>query len=185
LDRLDEVWSERGPKDHLYEPEYHRIAETMVRRATGETWRPPRRAEVQPKWEVPLAHGVVAVTPDRIVERGDQVALQRLRTGKPTQNEATADIYALYQAAAAHALPGVDTRLETLYLATGELREVQVTEKSARTRLGHYDAAMEGILRREFPPNPNDRRCPRCPHYFICPAGDDFTGKTQEGNNNG
>lgn len=88
-----------------------------------------------------------------------------------TQNEANADIYALYQEAAAQAIPGVETRLETLYLATGELREVQVSEKSARTRLGHYDAALEGILRREFPPKPNDRRCPRCPHYFICPAG--------------
>jgi hypothetical protein len=159
LEALDDAWKQRGPKDHLYEPEYSRIAETMVRRAVGEAWRPPRRSEVQPRWEVPLPHGVVSVTPDRIVELDDAVALQRLRTGKPTQSEATADIYALYQAAAAIALPGVETRLETLYLATGELREVHVTEKAARTRLGRYDAAIEGILRRELPPNPSDRRC--------------------------
>ena len=173
LDMLREVWQQRGPKDHLYEPEYWRTAEVMVRRAVGQAWHPPRRTETQPRWEVPLKHGTVTVTPDRIVEDGDQVVVQRLRTGKPTQSEASADIYALYQAAAAHALPGVDTRLETLYLATGELREVQVSEKSARTRLGHYDAAIDGILRREFPPDPNDRRCPRCPHYFICAAGAD------------
>jgi superfamily I DNA/RNA helicase/Zn-dependent peptidase ImmA (M78 family) len=172
LERLGEVWDQQGPKDHLYESEYRRTAELMVRRAVGQAWHPPRRAEPQPRWEVPLKHGTVTVTPDRVVEDGDQVVLQRLRTGKPTQTEASADIYALYQAAAAQALPGVETRLETLYLATGELREVQISERSARTRLGHYEAAIEGILRREFPPDPNDRRCPRCPHYFICPAGD-------------
>jgi superfamily I DNA/RNA helicase/Zn-dependent peptidase ImmA (M78 family) len=176
LEMLGEVWNQRGPKDHLYEPEYRRIAEIMVRRAIGEAWRPPRRTEVQPRWEVPLTHGVVTITPDRVVERGDEVALQRLRTGKPTQSEATQDIYALYQAAASQALPGLETRLETLYLATGELREVQVSEKSARTRLGHYETAIDGILRREFPPVPSDRRCPRCPHYFICPAGGDSVG---------
>jgi DNA helicase II / ATP-dependent DNA helicase PcrA len=173
LEKLDEVWNQRGPKDHLYEAEYRRIAGTMVRRAIGESWRPPRRTEVEPRWEVPLPHGVVSVTPDRIVERDDAVILQRLRTGKPTQSEANADIYALYEEAAARALPGVETGLETLYLATGEICEVQVSERSARTRLGHYEAAIEGILRREFPPDPNDRRCPRCPHYFICPAGAD------------
>jgi DNA helicase-2/ATP-dependent DNA helicase PcrA len=171
LEQLNEVWKHRGPKDHLYEAEYRRIGETMVRRAIGEAWRPPRRTEVQPRWEVAFPHGLVTVAPDRIVERGDAVVVQRLRTGKPTQSEANADIYALYQEAAARVLPGVETRLETLYLATGELREVQVSERSARTRLGHYEAAIEGILRREFPPNPSDRRCPRCPHYFICPAG--------------
>src|SRR5207302_48956 len=78
LDKLEEVWNQRGPKDHLYELEYRRIAETMVRRAIGEAWRPPRRTEVQPRWEVPLGHGIVSVTPDRVVERDDQVVLQRL-----------------------------------------------------------------------------------------------------------
>src|SRR5207245_1089133 len=39
--------------------------------------------------------------------------------GKPTQSEAN-EIYALYQAAALHALPGVETRPEALYLATGD-----------------------------------------------------------------
>ena len=144
----------------------------MVRRALGQAWHPPRRAPAQPRWEVPLEHGVVRVVPDRIVEDGDRFVLQRLRTGKPTENEARADIYALYQAAAARALPEVETRLETLYLSTGELREVQLTDRMIRTRLDHYDAAIQGILGREFPAAPNDRRCPRCPHYFICPAGE-------------
>jgi superfamily I DNA/RNA helicase/Zn-dependent peptidase ImmA (M78 family) len=171
LDMLAEVWDQRGPKDHLYESEYRRIAETMVRRAVGQAWRPPRRIEAQPRWEVPLANGNVSITPDRIVEDEDAIVVQRLRTGKPTQKEAGEDIYALYQAAANQALPGTEIRLETLYLATGEVREVQVTEKASRTRLGHYESAIEGILRREFPPKPSDRRCPRCPHYFICPAG--------------
>ena len=51
--------------------------------------------------------------------------------------------------------------------------QVPLPEKSARTRLAHYDTAIEGILRGEFPPKPNDRLCPRCPYYFICPAGVD------------
>jgi DNA helicase II / ATP-dependent DNA helicase PcrA len=36
------------------------------------------------------------------------------------------------------------------------------------TRLGRYNAAMAGILRANFPAQPQERECPRCPHYFIC-----------------
>jgi hypothetical protein len=60
------------------------------------------------------------------------------------------------------------------------VRDVQLSDRSAATRLGHYQAAIEGIVRGEFPPKPNDRRCPRCPHYFICPAGGDAGSSNSE-----
>jgi CRISPR/Cas system-associated exonuclease Cas4 (RecB family) len=51
---------------------------------------------------------------------------------------------------------------------------VELKPGPVETRLGKYDAAIEGILREEFPAKPADARsCPRCPHYFVCPVGGD------------
>ena len=59
------------------------------------------------------------------------------------------------------------------YLSEDHVEPVTLGQRAIETRLGRYDAAIAGILREEFPPQPNDRSCPRCPHYFICPLGED------------
>jgi hypothetical protein len=45
-----------------------------------------------------------------------------------------------------------------------------MTAKQIALGLEKYDVALIGILRQEFQPLPSDWHCPRCPHYFICPA---------------
>jgi hypothetical protein len=63
--------------------------------------------------------------------------------------------------------------VKVLYLSTGATQEVDLKPKTIATRLGHYDEAIAGIRLRRFPAEASDRDCPRCPHYFICPAGED------------
>jgi CRISPR/Cas system-associated exonuclease Cas4 (RecB family) len=105
------------------------------------------------------------------VHEDGTVVVRRLRTGRPTDEESRTDIYALYRVAAAEAFPEARIRVETLYLSTDETREVRLSAQTVDTRLGHYDEAIAGIRRGDFPANPNSRDCPRCPYYFICPAG--------------
>jgi hypothetical protein len=45
-----------------------------------------------------------------------------------------------------------------------------MTDRVIGNRLKKYDDAIAGIRAGNFPPKPNDRTCPRCPQYFICPA---------------
>jgi DNA helicase II / ATP-dependent DNA helicase PcrA len=115
----------------------------------------------------------VSFVPDNVEELEDgSVDIERLRTGRPTRSELDDEIYALYAAGAEGALgPSVPARIQVHYLATDQVQEVTLKPRAISTRLAKYDRAMVGILNEAFPPEPSDRTCPRCPHYFICPSG--------------
>jgi len=173
LTRLTQVWAEQGPRDHAYEALYRRSAEAMVLRAAGRPIR-SRGPAVRPEWEVQLPHGRVRFKPDHVeaLEDGSEV-VERLRTGRRSSSELNKDIYSLYQVAAREASPQVLRRVQVRYLSTDHVEPVNLSQRTIDTRLGHYDAAIVGILREQFPPQPSDRVCPRCPHYFICPVAED------------
>jgi DNA helicase II / ATP-dependent DNA helicase PcrA len=173
LARLAALWANGGPVGHPYEVLYREQAEAMVVRAVA--WGAGRAIVASPTWEVSLPHGRVRVTPDQVevadAETGRKPIVRRLRTGRPSASEQEKDVYALYLQAARDAHP--DAEVETLYVAADEAVPLGMTEKKLQNRLDRYDAAIVGILQGKFDPKPNDRECPRCPHYFICSANDD------------
>lgn len=173
LARLAEAWEEHGPRDHPYEALYRRSAEAMVLRAAGRPIR-ARGPAARPDWEVRLPHGRVRFNPDHVeaLEDGSEI-VERLRTGRPTRSELDKEIYALYMVAARETPPHVPRRVQVRYLSTDQVEPVELKPKTIETRLARYDAAILGILREDFAPRPNDRVCPRCPHYFICPLAED------------
>jgi len=176
LAHLGGVWEDHGPRDHPYAALYQKNAEEMVTRAITRASHPFGRA-ARDKLVVTLPHGRVVVEPDNLEVQengtGTSVLVQRLRTGRATAQEATEDIYGLYQQAVTQAHPAAQVTMQTLYLATDETRDVVLSPKKVATRLTHYDAAIVGILEGRFPAQPSEGRCPGCPHYFICPTGDD------------
>ena len=117
--------------------------------------------------------GRVKITPDFMEEDTKNVpTIFRFRTGRPTSSEAEKDIYAIYKTAVERASLG-NGKVKIYYLSTGDIEEVNMTKRKVATRQGYYEAAMKGILAGQFPPSVDDWTCPRCPHYFICPAGED------------
>ena len=68
---------------------------------------------------------------------------------------------------------GRNTKLEVIFLSTNETKEIILKPQKIDTDLKKYDNAMIGILTNQFEPDPDERKCPRCPHYFICPAAED------------
>lgn len=173
LARLAEAWEEHGPRDHPYEALYRRSAEAMVLRAGGRPIR-SRGPAARPDWEVRLPHGRVRFTPDHVeaLEDGSEI-VERLRTGRPTKSELDKEIYALYVVGARETPPRVPRRVQVRYLSTDQVEPVELKPKTIETRLARYDAAIVGILREDFAPQPSERVCPRCPHYFICPLAED------------
>jgi DNA helicase-2/ATP-dependent DNA helicase PcrA len=176
-DYLTLIWEARGPIDHPYEQIYRRQSEIMVERAA--TYRPVERASIaRPEFKIPLPHGRVKLTLDHteLVEDTPEPALlvRRVRTGRPSKSEGEKPIYGLYQAAAEQAYPHARRQMQILYLSTNETKEYTLSKKQLDKRLANYDEAMRGILLQQFSPEPNDRDCPRCPHYFICPLGEDL-----------
>lgn len=92
--------------------------------------------------------------------------VQRIRTGRKTQSELERPIYALLRRGAALAHPGKPVNVEILYLATAE-RVAPVAGKDQK-QLATYTDAITGIERGDFHAEPEARRCPNCPSYFIC-----------------
>lgn len=174
--RFAEIWEERGPTDHPYERFYRRSAEDMVVRALSNPAF-ASGASARPEWEIELEHGRVLLRPDHLVEPEDearsQPVIRRLRTGRSTKSERDKPVYGLYQKAAEQFYPGHEPRVERVYLSTGEVEDVKMKPDTAERRVKKYDDAMAGIRREQFAPRPDDRECPRCPHYFICPAAED------------
>ena len=176
LAKLAEVWKAHGPVDHPYEEMYREGAESMVRQAMREltaAGATPHR----PEWEIERPYGRIRFTPDHLVVAGPNLAgaatVFRLRTGRLSSKELEKPIYGLYQAAFAAAYPGQAVDVHALSLSTGERKPVDLKPGPVETRLKKYDVAITGILREDFPPEPRDeRQCPRCPHYFICPIAE-------------
>jgi hypothetical protein len=171
--RLAEVWEEDGPRDHLHEGFYRRQAEALLARALARPGPAYRRAN-GPPWEVALPHGRVLVQPDHLDVDGEgpaqSLVVRRLRTGSAGAAERDKGIYALYHAAAARAYPAARRQVQVVDLSTDEVADVPLSAAAVESRLGRYDAAIAGILGARYAPQPDDRQCPRCPHYFICPA---------------
>jgi hypothetical protein len=68
------------------------------------------------------------------------------------------------------AFPQATVEAEVLYLSTGEMRDATPKDSSIAKSLAKYDEAFAGISQGRFEPIPSDWYCPRCPHYFVCPA---------------
>ena len=164
--RLAASWEEIGPTSHPYATVYWSAAEDIVKRAVD------RRASggeiLDADWLIERPEGQIRLRPDHVERRENQSLVRRLRTGRPPKAKPDDDIYALYHQAAQQELS--NARVEVLYLTTDEARPVSMTSNVISRRLAKYDAAIAGIGAGLFPAKPNDRTCPRCPQYFICPA---------------
>lgn len=176
LTHLAEIWEKQGPHGHVFEELYRTSAIALVQRAAKRLFT-SRGPTTRPQWEVPVGLGRVCFVPDHVevLDDGSEI-VERLRTGRPTKSEARKDIYGLYAAAARDAEPSVPRSIQIRYLSTDEVKPIDLKPKTIETRLNHYNEAIGGILREDFSPDPNDRFCPRCPHYFICGEGPEDSG---------
>ena len=167
------VWEEQGPEEHPFKELYRISAGNLVERAARRPFTSQGSA-TKPTWEVSVPLGLIRFIPDHVevLDDGSEV-VERLRTGRPTKSEAGKDIYALYLTAAQMAEPRVRRSVQVRYLSADQVDPIDLRPGPINTRLSHYNEAIRGILNQDFSPQPSDRICPRCPHYFICPVGED------------
>ena len=166
--RFDSIWQDLGPKDHAFAEDYRRLASrlvgALVRAGAG------RRFRKSEPLAVDLANGRVIVEPNEMAELTDgTVILRRVRTGYRTQDEYNGLEYTLYHlAGAAHF--GSAFMVEALHLTDEVLEPVPIKGKKLDNRRNETDAMLAGIKGGSFPPKIGAVTCPRCPHFFICPA---------------
>lgn len=172
MSRLGEAWMAGGPKDHAYEGIYRESAEAMVSLAL-QTSSKSGKFLPAPRWELDLPFGRVSISPDSFEETSPGfVQAVRFRTGRPSKSESTKEIYALLQAAVEKEHRGKG-KVRIHYLSTGEFEEINLRGTTRDSRVNKFNQAISGIMGGLFPPSPQERECPRCSHYFICPAPKD------------
>lgn len=169
MDQLQRDWEDRGPGTHGFEPFYRKSAAAMVS-AMATLVGSEEGSYERDEWSVNVGGRDVSVKPDRVVIGVDgTVRVQRIRTGRQTKSEPDNVLYALLRKGAHERYGANRVSVETLYASQAASVSVPVHRKEA-DNLGEYGAAIAGIERGDFTPNPNDRQCPSCPFYFICGA---------------
>jgi DNA helicase II / ATP-dependent DNA helicase PcrA len=165
---FEAIWQARGPKDHAFASDYHRLAlrlvGALVRSGAGRRF---RKAE---PLAIDFSNGRVIVEPNEMAEMLDgTVVLRRVRTGYRTQQEYDGLEYTLYHlAGAAHF--GRSFIVEALHLTDETMEAVTISTKKLDNRREETDEMLAEMRAGEFPPKTDAVICPRCPHFFICPA---------------
>lgn len=168
LAEFDRIWLTRGPKSHPFAADYRRLAaklvESLVQHGAG------RRFRQSLPLAIDFPNGRVVVEPDEMAELPDgTVVLRRVRTGYKRSDEYDRLEYTLYMIAA-QAHFGVAYRFEALHLTDDTFEAVTITSQKLEKRRTKSDELLSGVMAGRFPSEPDSVTCPRCPHFFICPA---------------
>lgn len=163
---LDVVWAERGPIGHGFEGYYRQAANRMV--ANGASFVAFEHGEyVEGPLEFPVARRTVTLEPDRLIDAGGVVRVQRIRTGRQTKSEGDKPIYGALRLAAQRRFPGRPISVEAYYPSDNETREFPAGKEDKAIKA--FEGAIGGIEAGLFPAKPDDPRfCPNCQCYFIC-----------------
>jgi DNA helicase-2/ATP-dependent DNA helicase PcrA len=165
---FEEIWNEKGPVDHGFAPEYRRLASRLVgaliRSGAGRRFRNAEPIAFD------LRNGQVVVEPNELAELPDgSVILRRVQTGYKRSDEHDKLDYALYRLAG-NARFGDSVIIEAVYLTDDTVEEVPFTDRKLNNRRAETDQMLADIAAGLFPVNVDPVTCPRCPHFFICPA---------------
>jgi hypothetical protein len=167
---FDAVWSVKGPTEGYVEDLQRagfELLETLMRTREGHV--PGPREPVT----IDLGGLDLVVLPDEVRGEGSGTVYRRVRTGRRRKEEEDDLVYAAYSMAAG-LRNGPGARVEAIHLSGDGVMGVSLTARKQMNREQKLRLIAEGILAGNFPPDPDERSCPRCPHYVTCgpvPAG--------------
>lgn len=166
---FEEIWKAQGPHDHAFAPDYRKLASrllgTLIRSGEGRKF---RKAEPLP---IDLANGRVMVEPNEIATLADgTVVLRRVRTGRRADKEYDGLEYTLYHLAGETHFRG-NFAVEALHLSDDLMESVPpISATKVKNRTKMTDEILGAINSGDFPTDGDPVKCPRCPHFFICPS---------------
>lgn len=165
---IDDAWEKSGPAQHPYASDYRRLAielaEYLVAARANQNLMPPKPLTIA------FGDSRITVTPNHVVSRPDgSVAVRRVKTGKRSSDEFKGLDYTVFLLAARDAY-GPSAVVEAVHLTGRTIEVADITDRSLSGRRTKTVAALQAICSGVFPPDPDDRRCPICPHLFLCGA---------------
>jgi hypothetical protein len=168
---MEARWREAGP---LLETAHGRVLRQHAERMLANAHRSLTEAQaILPELELvaELPHGRVTLKCDQ-AERlpGGGLRLTRRLARPARKDDHTDPRLALLRMAARQQAATRPIQIALSSAHDGEQREVPENARYEPARIARYDTALQGIQDSQFDPDPDDRKCPGCPFFFICPA---------------
>ena len=169
--KFSETWQQNAPEE---ESGLHRILHSQgaaLAASAGANLPLAAQPAVQKELTAELANGNVRLQCDRAsVDADGTLHIERHIKRELRPDDHLAPRLALLRRAAKQEDGSRPVAMELVSLATGETRSVPEKEKLEIARVEKYEIALTGIRAQHYPAVPDDRKCPQCPYYFVCPA---------------
>ena len=167
--KLAEIWPGSGPAEHAFEAAYRRLAEEvlthLVRAHRGEEMERDLHIDLE------LPGGAIRLVPDLVTRRpGGGVRLRLLKTGRKGSFKGDGTIHGLFEAGAVKTFGWDGYEVEVLHLTDGGLTPISLSQRQVMSRLQKSERLVRDLRQGKFPAAPDPMVCPRCPHFFLCPA---------------
>jgi len=164
--QFDLHWQTLGPVDSPWADVYRSSGVQMTARAMQVT----EGANHEVGRRMTVAGQIVTARADSIIAADGGLVILRLKAARLAKKESSKVRYGAMVAMVAADHPGLTVWFEHVSLVDGERRPDIVKTEAAAKACSDIEAALSRIRDGQFPPKPNDRRCPGCPYYFSCPA---------------
>lgn len=165
---FEAIWKTRGPVEHAFAADYRRLASRLIA-ALISAGAGRRFREAQPI-AIDFPNGRVLVEPSELADLPDgTVVIRRVRTGRKRSDEYDRLEYTLYHLAAKSQFGG-SAVVQALHLTDETAEVVSISPAKLSHRQKKSDTLLAGITAGAFAPEVDAVTCPRCPHFFVCPA---------------
>ncbi len=163
---FEETWSTIGPTESSFGPIFRASAQRMLTTAATVM----KGATLARERQAIFADTTIRMEADHIQATEDGVTILRLKSGRLARSgEGKKTRYALIQKIVAQEEEKAP-KLEHVSLITGERVIATPSAKDIEGAVIDIHTALHGIANGRFDPVPQERKCPTCPFYFLCPA---------------
>ncbi|MCO6512331.1 MAG: UvrD-helicase domain-containing protein [Aridibacter famidurans] len=168
---MKRLWEEAELGEHPYARLYKKKADDLLERVI-ERFGSSQKMKSRAVFTVPVGNGRVKIGVDSLEESGSgaskRVIARNVKTGKQPGNVTTEHEDALLLHAMRREHPDADVSVRNVYLSDDSEYTHDISDKVIDNRIKKYEEVIDSINRREFAPDPDDRKCPTCAYFFIC-----------------
>lgn len=163
---FEAAWAESSARIHPFGPAYRRLVLQMLANLHTSA---DGTATLSGRLSTSIGDETVIFTADRVTHDGAVPVVRNYRSGRQSSGDADRLSATILLKAAMESL-GTGARVETHYLMSGSVLEVNQSDAKFRKRVADCETAIRDIRLGLFEPNKSDFQCPRCPYLFNCPA---------------
>lgn len=162
---FEEAWASTKLPGHAFETPYRNLVEKML----GNLLPVLLNTSKATPFTITVEARKIVVSPDFVKGPGGSQSFMSVRSGRRSTTEADKISHTLLLEAG-RATYGTGFSFETFHVIEGNAGAIDQTAAKRSNRMDTARDAIKSLEKGHFPPLQSDFQCPRCRHFFICPA---------------